>query len=232
MKVKYSVSIITPVFNEEDIIANTLIKNIELLRSKNIDYEIIVVEDGSTDNSLRILRNLAKKYPFKIVCHNENKGLGAAIKSGVKHAKNDYLLCIPTDNPLNNELFSSFEENFGKADLLISYRRKRIGYTRLMNINSVVYHYIISKVFKLKLKDYNWIHAYHQRVFSEEKVDIEYNSIFMLAEVIIKARKNQYTFIEFPVNQQLRTTGTPSAAKLSTATKALIDILDYYFRKQ
>lgn len=227
----YSVSIITPVFNEEEIIESTIIKNIEILKKSNINFEIITIDDASVDQSLSILQQLSQTFPIKIIQHDENKGFGAAIKSGIQLAKNDYLVCLPVDNPLDDELFYSFQSNFGKADVLISYRRKRIGYTLRMKINSTVYHFLISKIFKIQLKDFNWIHAYHHKVFIENKFNLEYNSIFMLAEVLIKAKKHQYSFIEFPVNQTKRVTGTASSTKLRTILKTLFDLIHYYTLK-
>src|SRR5690554_3604942 len=152
----HSISIVTPIFNEEEIVESTLIKNIEILDSNNIDYEIIVVDDASSDNSLSILQNLLKSYTFKLITHQVNMGFGGAIKSGIAAAQKDYILCLPADNPLDKDIFSAFESNLGKADLLISYRIKRLGYTWWMHLNSIIYHQLITLLFNMKLKDYNW----------------------------------------------------------------------------
>ncbi|HUH75719.1 MAG TPA: glycosyltransferase family 2 protein [Chitinophagales bacterium] len=224
----YSISIVTPIFNEEEIIESTIIKNIEILDSKNINYEIIVVDDASIDNSLVILKRLSKSYPIKIIAHHINLGFGGAIKSGIEAAKKDYILCLPADSPLDNDIYSAFEDNLGKADLLVSYRIKRLGYTWWMSLNSYIYHQLISLIFSMKLKDYNWIHLYRREIFQENKINIEYNSIFMLAEVLIKARNNSNTFIEFPVNQIQRVTGEASAAKLKTIINTLKDLILFY----
>src|SRR5690554_6824579 len=130
----YSISIVTPIFNEEEIVESTLIKNIEILNSRNINYEVIVVDDASTDDSLIILNELSKTYSFKLISHKVNMGFGGAVKSGIEAAQKDYILCLPADNPLDKDIYSAFESNLGKADLLISYRRKRLGYTWWMHL--------------------------------------------------------------------------------------------------
>jgi glycosyltransferase involved in cell wall biosynthesis len=224
----YSISIVTPIFNEEEIIESTLIKNIEILNSKKIDYEIIVIDDASIDNSLIIIQKLSKIYPIRLIAHQINLGFGGAIKSGIEAAKKDYILCLPADSPLDNDIYFAFENNLGKADLLVSYRIKRLGYTWWMILNSYIYHKLISIVYKMNLKDYNWIHLYRREIFQENKINIEYNSIFMLAEVLIKARNNSNTFIEFPVNQTQRVTGEASAAKLKTILNTLRDLILFY----
>lgn len=228
----YSISIVTPIFNEEDIIESTLIKNIEILDSKNIDYEIIVVDDASRDNSLLILQKLSKIYPIRLIKHPVNLGFGGAIKSGIEAARKDYILCLPADSPLDKDIYAAFESNLGKADLLVSYRIKRLGYTWWMSLNSYIYHKLISITFSMKLNDYNWIHLYRREIFQENKINIEYDSVFMLAEVLIKAKNNSNTFIEFPVNQTQRVTGEASAAKLKTITNTLKDLILFYFKNR
>lgn len=225
----HSISIVTPIFNEEEIVESTLIKNIEILDSNNIDYEIIVVDDASSDNSLSILQNLLKSYTFKLITHQVNMGFGGAIKSGIAAAQKDYILCLLA---LDLDIFSAFESNLGKADLLISYRIKRLGYTWWMHLNSIIYHQLITLLFNMKLKDYNWIHLYNREIFHDQKIVIEYNSVFMLAEVLIKARDNSNTFIEFPVVQTQRVTGEASAAKLKTIVNTLKDVFLYYFKSK
>ena len=225
----YSISLIIPVYNEEKIIEASFLKNLKVLNSRNIDFEIIIVNDGSKDNCRTIIEKLSKSYNLKVVEHPFNMGFGAAIRTGIQNSINEYILCVPSDSPLDEENFLSFEENLGKADLLISYRRKRLGYTWWMHINSIIYQQLISKLFDMKLKDYNWIHLYHRKIFFDGKIQIEYNGIFMLAEVLIKARNKSYTFIEFPVNQTQRITGDASASKLKNIIKTIKDVFHYYF---
>lgn len=228
----YSISLIIPVYNEEGILESSFMKNIEVLNSRNIDFEIIIVNDGSIDNCGIIIEKLSKLSNVKIAEHPFNMGFGAAIRTGIQSSVKEYIVCVPADSPLNEENFVSFEQNLGKADLLISYRRKRLGYSWWMNLNSIIYHRLISKLFSMNLKDYNWIHLYHRKIFFEGKVTIEYNGIFMLAEVLIKAKNKSYTFIEFPVNQTQRITGDASASKLKNIINTIKDVFHYYLKNK
>jgi len=87
-------SVIVPAYNEEKGIEETLSELKTVLSDTNQVYEIIVVDDGSTDNTANIAR---EKDFVKLIQHPQNKGYGAAIKTGIKNATNDLILIIDGD---------------------------------------------------------------------------------------------------------------------------------------
>jgi len=84
------ISIIVPSFNEEKAIKGVL----EKLVSANIPGEIIVVDDGSTDNTYEI----ASKFPVKVLHHDTNRGNGAAIKTGIRNSENEFVAIFDADD--------------------------------------------------------------------------------------------------------------------------------------
>jgi len=92
---KFKVSIIIPVYNEESTIKNVLEELREFLENKKeIEYEIICVNDSSKDNSLKILKSISF---IKVINHKTNRGYGASLKSGIKSASNDIILIMDSD---------------------------------------------------------------------------------------------------------------------------------------
>ena len=134
---------------------------------------------------------------------------------------------MPADSPLTPELYRAFSTHAPKADVLVSYRQKRIGYTPLMLFNSWLYHFTISVLFGMRLRDYNWIHLYHRKIFTEGKISIEYKGIFMLAEILIKAKRKDFTFYEFEVQQTQRLTGIATASKPSAMLCTFFDVVSF-----
>ncbi|HZX44450.1 MAG TPA: glycosyltransferase family 2 protein [Candidatus Nanoarchaeia archaeon] len=87
-------SIIMPVFNEEGSVENTIDELKKEMERLKVAYELIVVDDGSTDKSSQILKNIRK---IKLMTHPYNLGYGASLKTGLKVAKYSYILIIDAD---------------------------------------------------------------------------------------------------------------------------------------
>jgi glycosyltransferase involved in cell wall biosynthesis len=226
MKKAESLCIITPVFNEQDIIESSVNQTLQsaLCFFKEIEY--IIINDGSTDNSPTIINENFNSSVFKIV-HKVNGGFGSAVTCGIENSTNEWIICVPADSPLDTSTAKIFYEAIDKADVIVSYRLQRKGYNYLMHLNSIVFHFLVSNFFNIQLKDYNWIHMYRKSIF--EKITIESKGIFMLAEVLIKAKKNKFSFHEVPVEQLQRLTGIATASKPSAVIKTIIEMLKILF---
>ena len=90
------ISLIIPVYNEEKIIVETLRKLSLFINSENDTWEIIIIDDGSKDNTLESLKNFNSQH-FKIISYKNNQGKGFAVKRGVKEASGDYICFIDSD---------------------------------------------------------------------------------------------------------------------------------------
>ncbi|MEE9558129.1 MAG: glycosyltransferase family 2 protein, partial [Candidatus Brocadiales bacterium] len=98
---KPTISIIIPALNEEDNIEPAVNKVISALDGRFSDYELLVFDDGSTDNTGAIIDRLAGNDKNVRAIHNENNmGLGYSYKKGVQLAKNDYIVMFPGDNQI------------------------------------------------------------------------------------------------------------------------------------
>lgn len=123
MKTVGLISVIIPVFNREKYIKECIDS---VLRQKEIEIEIIIIDDGSTDNSLKICKEYEERYSNIIVVHTENKGLSAARNLGISLAKGDYIHFVDSDDFLPNDtlykdIFSKILNN--KVDLIIGRSR-------------------------------------------------------------------------------------------------------------
>lgn len=94
-----SVQFIIPAYNEENSLRDTVSMVIGVADTLGSKYEIIVVNDGSSDNTALIADQLAEEYAgIRVVHHEHNKGLGAAYKSGLANTTSEYVMLVPGDN--------------------------------------------------------------------------------------------------------------------------------------
>lgn len=117
-------SVIIPVFNEEKRIDN-LSQVVSYLRKQKFSWELLVVNDGSTDKTNRKLNLLKDKLGFKIISYSLNQGKGFAIKTGMMSAKGKYRLFLDIDLSTPIEEFDHFHPFLKKFDIIIGSRKMR-----------------------------------------------------------------------------------------------------------
>ncbi len=122
-------SIFFPFWNEEKNIEKVVRAAIPVAEKLAQKWEIIMVDDGSTDKTLEIAQKLAAKNPnLQIVSHISNRGYGAALKAGFNSAKYDLVVFNDGDGQFDFSESYKFMEKIEKADLVIGYRKKRLDH--------------------------------------------------------------------------------------------------------
>jgi len=154
------VSVVIPSYRAEKFIGKSLLKIKEVLDSLSIDYEIICVDDGSTDKTLDKARNVASKFPAKIrvVGYKNNLGKGYAVKFGMARAKGDIVGFMDAGmdiNPVGIQMLLSHFEWYG-ADIIVGSKRhpvSKVHYTKFRALISFAYQMLVKLLFGLKVRD-------------------------------------------------------------------------------
>ena len=107
------VSIILPCYNEQGSVSSTLENLIAILADNHFICEIIVVDDGSTDKT----REIVKQYPVTLICHSENRGYGATLKTGIRQAKYDTIAITDADGTYPTDAI---------PDMILSYKKEKM----------------------------------------------------------------------------------------------------------
>ena len=160
MDMKHKISLIMPCHNEGKEIYRNLhetLKTMEELKRFNLDYEIILVDDGSTDNTLKEAK-LVKSKKIKVVSYKPNKGKGYALKYGFQYAKGDLVTFVDSDLEIHPKQLLRFvsyiyEQN---ADIVIgskSHPDSKVSYPLKRKILSGLYHLFVNLLFRLKVGD-------------------------------------------------------------------------------
>lgn len=122
INLKPYLSVIIPLYNEQGRIAN-LSKVYKYLDKCSFSYEVLLINDGSTDNTIKELKKIGKKFKFDILSYNQNKGKGFAVHQGMLKAKGKFRLFTDIDLSTPIKEIDRFLPNLEKFDILIGSRR-------------------------------------------------------------------------------------------------------------
>ena len=148
-----SISIVLPVHNEKDNLETLILDWNTSLKSKRIDHEFVLVEDGSTDGTKNIILDLEKKYPIINLSQNEKRGYSLAVMDGIYSATKEYVLCTDSDNQIKVKSLIDNLNNFPEEyEFLIGFRNPRNDpFNRI--IYSKLFKLLHDLIFNSKLKD-------------------------------------------------------------------------------
>jgi len=202
------VSIIIPVFNEEKTIMQVLNKILDL-KKFNYSFEVIVINDGSTDNSKRILEDNNRFYDLLI--NNEiNKGKGNAVKKGIEAANGKYIIFQDSDLEYDPNDFVKFFNIIDKfnPDLIIGSRFNYSDYTRSHNILNKIGNKFITLLFNILFNTtftdlYSCYACFRKELLITSK--LKTNGFEQHAEILCAIVKNGKKFFEVPINYNGRT---------------------------
>ncbi len=206
-----ALSVVVPAFNEEALLDGAIRQLRRSLDELKLPSEIIIVDDGSRDRTPAIADQLARDVPGIVVCHQQNQGIGGAFRTGAARAAGDYLMLWPADMPAEAGDLAPYVAQFGRAEVIVGCRRRRVGYNPLMLVNAWFYPRLVAALFGLRLRDVNWIHAYRRDRFLS--VRLTQRGIPMLAEALVRLRDTGATFVEVDVEMKARLGGVPSASR-------------------
>ena len=113
-----TVAVILPMYNEEENVIPTILEVRKVLSGLNVDFEIIAVNDGSKDNTLKLLQEQAKKVKeLRVVSYTPNKGLGNAIQAGFATADSSYVLTVDSDLSYDAKYIADIYNTFQKYNV-------------------------------------------------------------------------------------------------------------------
>jgi glycosyltransferase involved in cell wall biosynthesis len=154
-----SVSLVVPMFNEEKSVSRLLDVAIPALEEHADDWEIVLVDDGSTDATLWLAQTRAEAEPrLRVIAHASNRGLGGTLRTGFAAARRDWILysdCdLPWDFAETGRLFRAAE--ITGADVVSAYRLDRTGEGVLRSLYSFVYNGLVHLLLGIVLRDVNF----------------------------------------------------------------------------
>ena len=232
-----TLSIFFPMWNEEAYIERAvgLAKDVcdELVANDEIsDYELIVVDDASTDHTGKIADEMAAAdRHVKVVHHPVNRKLGGSIKTGFATATGDLILYSDADLPFDMaELHKAIRLlRLYEADIVSAYRFDRVGEGPSRAVYTFFYNVLIRRLFGVRMRDINFaFKLVRRRIF--DHIALVSEGSFIDAELIIRARRLGYHVIQFGVDYFPRTRGDSTLSSIAVIRRIVTEM--FHLRRE
>ena len=209
-------SIVIPVFNEEDNIEPLYQDLKQVLNTMDRRYEVIFVDDGSADGSFRVLKRLAERdESLRIIQFRRNFGQTAAMSAGIEFASGDVIIPVDGDNQNDPEdiprLLDKIEEGY---DVVSGWRRNREDRFITRILPSKIANWLISKISGVRLHDYGCtLKAYKKEVIKDVKLYGEMHRFVPIyaswqganvTEMIVKHRPRKFGKSKYGISRTFR----------------------------
>lgn len=219
------ISITIPAYNEEKTIESVIKNALSSVSKLTNKYEILLVDDGSTDETSKIIDNFKKNLGNKIniIHHKKNTGFTGAMLSCYKNAKGDLIFLGPADGQFDYRELKLFVKEIKKKDIVVSYRA--INEEKLYRkFYSFSYHLISKILFGIKLKEFSTCILYTKKVRNSIVIRADPFSALFLPEFIYKSIRKGYIIGEVPIHFYQRKGGTQKATNIKMIIKTLLEM--------
>jgi glycosyltransferase involved in cell wall biosynthesis len=225
-----SITLFFPAWNEEEYIERAVARARDTLRSLTDDYEIIIVDDASTDSTPQLAHELARRFSeVRVIRHETNRKLGGAMKTGLKSSTKDIIVYTDIDLPWDlDELGKALHlMDYLEADMICAFRHDRTSEGMKRIIYSFAYNALVQALFRVRVKDINFsFKLMHRRVL--ESIELKSDGSFIDAELVVKAVKRGFRVFQMGVDYFPRTRGTSTLASPGVIVKMVRELASLY----
>ncbi|MGB6412886.1 MAG: glycosyltransferase [Candidatus Cybelea sp.] len=229
-------SIVMPAYNEAHSIADNVCETVETMRQLGLDFEIIVVDDGSLDGTHTAAIDALRVWPelVRVVRCRRNQGKGNALICGTSYSKGEFVAFLDADMDLHPEQLQNFfaimfAEN---ADAVIGSKfhpESRVEYPRLRRIYSFFYYMLVRALFGLPLRDtQTGIKLFKREVLERVLPRVLVKRFAFDLELLANAHHFGYRVAEAPV--EVNFTRVCSRLRLPAVWNVFLDTLAIFYR--
>jgi len=220
---RISLSVFFPCRNEQDNIERVARQALEVLPTISDDFEVIIVDDGSTDQTGAIAERLAGENPrVRAIHHPVNRGYGGALQSGFGAATKEWVFYTDGDGQFDLHELPVFLAYLDRYDIVVGYRlRRRDPWHR--RVNGWAWTRLINCLFDLHVRDIDCAFKLFRRaVFAH--IELHSQGALISTEVLARARRAGYRMIEHGVHHYSRRHGRPSGASPRVIARAFYEL--------
>lgn len=218
-------SIFFPFWNEEKNIEQVVSKAISIAKKVASKWEIIMVDDGSTDRTFKIATNLASlDNRLKVVKLGHNRGYGAALRAGFENSMFDTVVFTDGDGQFDFSEVDKFIERIGRFDIVVGFRKKRRDsnlFRRLLLMNLLKFWDLI--LFRFYFRDIDCGFKMFKKTALNKLVPLRSEGAMITSEILAKAKKKEMRISEVGITHYPRTKGYQTGANMPVIMRAVLE---------
>ncbi|TKJ37166.1 MAG: cell wall biosynthesis glycosyltransferase [Planctomycetes bacterium B3_Pla] len=222
--VMVSISVFFPCYNEQENVGRTIEKALAVLEKLGADFEVIIIDDGSTDDTGRIADDIAgRDNRVRVVHHERNLGYGAALQSGFKAATNELVFYTDGDGQFDISEMPPLLELMEQHDIVTCYRLNRRD-SVIRKINGWCWTKLVCLLFGLKIRDIDCaFKLYKREIF--DNIELSSTGALIDTEILARAARKGYSMTQKGVHHYPRTAGAQSGANIRVILRAFKELL-------
>lgn len=229
-KEQRSITVIFPAYNEAANIRRAIKKSMEAMSPRFDTFELLILDDGSRDDTGSIAEELAETYPEITVLHNErNMGLGETLYRGFQCAKGELVIQNAMDYPLDLRDLDKLLPVLDEADVAVAVRKAYAGYTPYRKLASKVNRALLRLLFQPKLRDYNYTQLFKREVLEAARPTSR-STVFIAPEILIRAHELGFRIKEIEVDFHPRIAGEATSGKPGVILRSLRDLFAFWIK--
>ncbi len=226
------ISFVLPMYNEAENIEHTLKVLASIARDMSDDYEIVVVDDASTDGSGGIVTRLAASDSrIRSIRLERNTKFGGALNKGLMSATKDIVVYTDSDLPVKASDMKEALKLLDEADVVTAYSLVIKDSSIKRIIMSKTYNFLVRLLFRLNIKDVNsGFKIYKRKVL--DGLHVRSRSPFIDVEIFSEALRKDFTIASYGLIFELRTKGVSTISRLPIVMRTFYDMLAYWCLRQ
>lgn len=221
-------TVIVPAWNEETRLATTVAEVLRAARQRLRTFEIIIVNDGSTDGTARVADDLAARFRrVSVVHHAANRGVGAAYRTGLSRARYPYLTLVPGDNAFHHSGLEMVFALVGTIEMIVTYRENPRARTPLRRLLSRCCTLGMRLVTGQPIRDAHSLYVFPVALARQVRPNAGYGYHI---ETLSTLLRGGVPYVEAPVRLNPRPDSSSKVMRLSVLARLIATMVRQFFK--